>query len=219
MTGSGEHERFAHDDAAYLLGGLSEADRTAYEQHLLDCPTCRSAVAELAGLPRLLAQVELPEPPPADLLPRLLHATGRQRRRQRTRFVLVGFAAACLVVLLIGAGIAGVRARHQPSPQSLQPVAATAGRLQAAVTITGGGTAPRIELVCGYQPGGPSYPGAQTYGMVVLNRAGDARELGTWQARSGSDIRFSAPSPWPRSALAEVEVVDAAGVAVLRLRL
>ena len=48
MTGS--PDPFEHEDAAYVLGALSRADRTAYEAHLRTCPRCTAAVAELAAL-------------------------------------------------------------------------------------------------------------------------------------------------------------------------
>lgn len=50
--------RYADWDAAYVLGALSSTDRREYEAHLGGCPTCRDAVAELAGMPGLLGAVE-----------------------------------------------------------------------------------------------------------------------------------------------------------------
>ena len=44
-------------DAAYVLGALSAKERLEYEQHLADCQECSAAVAELAGVPGLLAKV------------------------------------------------------------------------------------------------------------------------------------------------------------------
>ena len=81
---SGAH-RYADWDAAYVLGSLSAADRQEYEGHLAQCPSCREAVAELAGMPGLLAQVPAGEAlalgfpdeelllarPPASLMPAL----------------------------------------------------------------------------------------------------------------------------------------------------
>ena len=58
---SGQSDRFATWDAAYVLGALSPAERREYEEHLADCSACQSAVSELAGMPGLLAQV-----PPED---------------------------------------------------------------------------------------------------------------------------------------------------------
>ncbi|HWU47681.1 MAG TPA: zf-HC2 domain-containing protein [Humibacter sp.] len=49
-----DHERYAEWDAAYVLGALGAADRREFEDHSAGCPDCRSAVAELAGVPGLL---------------------------------------------------------------------------------------------------------------------------------------------------------------------
>ncbi|BBX11023.1 retinal pigment epithelial membrane protein [Mycobacterium novum] len=46
---------YATWDAAYVLGSLSRADRREFEGHLDRCSSCRSAVAELAPIPRLLS--------------------------------------------------------------------------------------------------------------------------------------------------------------------
>jgi Putative zinc-finger len=51
------HEAYAQWDAAYVFGALSAPERTEYEGHLAGCPRCQAAVAELAGMPGLLAQV------------------------------------------------------------------------------------------------------------------------------------------------------------------
>ncbi|MGN6752955.1 MAG: zf-HC2 domain-containing protein [Intrasporangium sp.] len=55
--------RYADWDAAYVLGALSSADRSEYEDHLAGCKGCRDAVAELAGVPGLLSTVS-----PAEVL-------------------------------------------------------------------------------------------------------------------------------------------------------
>src|SRR5882757_7083251 len=81
-----EHERFAFDDAAYLLGALSESERVTYEQHLQTCPLCQSELAELANLPNLLERADptawTAEQPPQTLLPRLLREVHRERQRR-----------------------------------------------------------------------------------------------------------------------------------------
>ncbi|WP_125778031.1 anti-sigma factor family protein [Antribacter gilvus] len=56
-----EHLAFADWDGAYVLGALTPADRRAFEEHLLTCERCRTAVAELAPLPGLLARTAAPE--------------------------------------------------------------------------------------------------------------------------------------------------------------
>jgi hypothetical protein len=53
----GEADRYRDWDAAYVLGSLSSTERLEYEEHLAQCPRCSAAVAELAGLPGLLASL------------------------------------------------------------------------------------------------------------------------------------------------------------------
>ena len=49
---------YATWDAAYVLGSLSGNERREFEAHLATCPRCRAAVAELSGIPALLAQLD-----------------------------------------------------------------------------------------------------------------------------------------------------------------
>ena len=71
---------FLRWDAAYVLGALSPSDRRAYEEHLPSCAACTAALAEVAGVPGMLARVEpavaleldATSPPPAGLLDGLL---------------------------------------------------------------------------------------------------------------------------------------------------
>lgn len=44
-------------DAAYVLGALSPTERREFEGHLATCSNCQGDVAEIAGLPGLLAQL------------------------------------------------------------------------------------------------------------------------------------------------------------------
>ena len=52
-------DRYLTWDAAYVLGSLSSNERREYEAHLETCPRCRAAVAELSGMPALLAKLDL----------------------------------------------------------------------------------------------------------------------------------------------------------------
>ncbi|MGA8115433.1 MAG: zf-HC2 domain-containing protein, partial [Actinocatenispora sp.] len=89
MTGPVGDDAFRSYDAAYVLGALTPAERHEYEQHLVGCRRCREAVRSFAGLPGLMSRVR-PEDfttdevqPPPDLLPSLLSAATRRRRRGR----------------------------------------------------------------------------------------------------------------------------------------
>lgn len=123
------HDEYADWDAAYVLGALSVAERLDFEEHLAGCAACRAAVAELAGLPGLLAQLPPGEvlamdhvgaaggndaagqgddawhgvmdaEPPASLMPVLPMAEMRSRRAQW----LAPVAAAAAALLIGGVG-------------------------------------------------------------------------------------------------------------------
>ncbi|MFI2104233.1 anti-sigma factor family protein [Isoptericola sp. NPDC019693] len=133
-------------DAAYVLGALSPADRRDYEGHLAGCDACRAAVAELAGLPGLLASVPaehalatVPQGAVADgsggdgdgdggvlagVVP-LAALAGAARRARRRRRSLVAVAASALLVGGVGAGLAlgGAGEGPGPDPSPSAPVA------------------------------------------------------------------------------------------------
>ena len=101
-------DRYATWDAAYVLGSLTSSERREYEAHLETCERCRAAVAEISGVPALLAMLDLEdvraldeessEAPP--LRPEVLDSVlDKVRwRRRRSRWLMsgaVGVAAAC----------------------------------------------------------------------------------------------------------------------------
>ena len=54
-------DKYAHWDAAYVLGSLSEADRREFDAHLGECGACRDAVAEISDMPALLSLLDFDE--------------------------------------------------------------------------------------------------------------------------------------------------------------
>ena len=109
-----DDDRYETWDAAYILGSLSSNERLEYEAHLATCARCRAAVAELSGIPALLARVDpadvqaldetQPEPPPLnpEVLDSLLAKVAWRRRR--TRLVSSIALAAAAAVLAVAAG-------------------------------------------------------------------------------------------------------------------
>ncbi|MFF3663970.1 anti-sigma factor family protein [Microtetraspora malaysiensis] len=88
----------------YVLGALDDEETAAVEVHLDECPDCMAELAELSGLPPLLAQVTEEDirnaaEPPRQVLDRLLAATVRRRRRSR---ITLALAASVAVVALGG---------------------------------------------------------------------------------------------------------------------
>ena len=85
------------DVAPYALGTLDEPDRAELEEHLHTCADCRTLLAEVAGLPRLLALVPVqdavgaaPPAPSEAMFERLLASAVAQRRTSRTRRIRLG---------------------------------------------------------------------------------------------------------------------------------
>ncbi|HEX8073468.1 MAG TPA: anti-sigma factor [Thermoleophilaceae bacterium] len=124
-----DHERYAQDVGAYLLGALPELEAQVFERHLMGCGDCRDELERLRlaaeALPR---SVEAFEPPPSlkRSLMEVVEAEARERRpaaapappaRRRSRFALPGlgalrprqlaWAAAALVLLggAVGFGV------------------------------------------------------------------------------------------------------------------
>jgi anti-sigma-K factor RskA len=61
---SRDHERYGEDVGAYLLGALTELERSAFERHLMGCDACRDEVEWLRpaieALPRSVPAFEAP---------------------------------------------------------------------------------------------------------------------------------------------------------------
>jgi hypothetical protein len=228
-------DQFTTYDAGYLLGALTPADRAAYEAHLTECLDCRRAVNQLAGIPGLLAGVSptqarsagqgIPEVPDA-LLPRLLAEVQRARFRRRMTTVLVGAAAALVLVLTVVVGLH--RTSGTPAPQ--QPVASAAQRMTpvspavpisatAKLSETAWGT--KIQVRCLYHPpaNSPYSTGPFTYTMVVTDRAGGTQQIAAWKAEPGAPIVVQGSTSVPRDQISSVQVRDPRDEPVLTLQL
>ena len=156
-------DRFREWDAAYVLGALSPEDRHAFERHLPTCPACSGAVAELAGLPGILAALPAAEavaltetapdaagvpaaaqPSDAHLraalhqpgaVQRLARAAVTRTRRSRMRLAVAGSAVAA--VLALGGGVLGAALATSPTPEAGPAVpSATAPPASAGTTST-----------------------------------------------------------------------------------
>ena len=232
VAGMDKH-RYAMWDAAYVLGSLSSTDRLDFETHMIDCPPCRQAVAELSGIPALLSQLTrndvaainesdnafVVQEMPAKLLPSLL-ATVRWRRR-RIRVMTWTAAAVAAAVLTIGVfvGVAGYPATS-PSPQTTaaaQPMAQVGTTLLAStVSLSSqeGGTHIALKFVCN----APVDAHHDTVALVVVGRDGSQSRLATWVAVPGHSAMPTASISTPVDQIAAVQVVLADNGAVMLQR-
>ncbi len=221
-------------DAAYVLGSLSPAERREYEEHLASCAGCRSAIAELAGMPGLLGQIPTDdaavmvasttgpaaaEAPPEtpDLLqtavpPRLLPQVVSLRDRQR-RLVTAVVALAAAFVLLAGVvGVAAVRGSFtvdRPSssaPLRLAFANVVPSGITAIVTLVPVADGTELEVECQYANEYAAVETGRRYNIFVNDRSGRATQVKSWVAKPNKVNTPSAHSPLPVSKIASVEI-------------
>lgn len=223
-------DTYAEWDAAYVLGSLSAADRQQYEEHLAQCRACHSAVAQIAGMPGLLAQVPAHEVlamgpfedeevllahPPASLMPAL-----PREPRDRARPWLVPAAAAAAALVIGGFGGYALSGVGEPTRPPLTATTAAPLRLAfspvapssmtAVVDLAPSGSGTQLTVECQYAPTDPNgYDprGAWAqYSIWVVDRRGKAVEEKTWTARPGKVMRPTAQSPLALGEIAAVEI-------------
>lgn len=214
----GAPDPYVEWDAAYLLGALSPEERLEFEGHLAGCGRCRSAVAEIAGLPGLMAQVgpedaarlteapDLAERVPDTVLPEVLATVRRERGRGSRR--LLGLAAA-VALLVGGAGLGQLveRVLTADEPQQLPFVAVEPNDITANVSLvpTGSGTEVRVE--CQYAVGDPGrYQHYVHYALVVVDRDGQPSQIGDWPVKGGRVMRPSGTTPLKVSQIRDVQI-------------
>jgi anti-sigma factor RsiW len=214
-----EHDPFVYDDAAYVLGALSEDERQAFEAHLATCADCQARVAEVRDLPALLAGISgadvAEEAPPETLLPGLLRRAGQRRHRQRWLVSGLGaVAAACLVALAVvlwpfgssGSGTATAQAR------TFHPITQTFVKADAVLVSKPWGT--QIDVHCSYAEGvNQAFP----YSLRVYDEAGDADNLGSWLVPVGQDMRYQTGTRYSVSDIAKLQILKSDGTPVLEL--
>jgi hypothetical protein len=219
-------DRYSTWDAAYVLGSLSSAERREYEAHLETCDRCRAAVADLSGMPALLAMLDVddvlalqggqPEPPPLrpEVLESVLDKVRWRRRRARwLTSAAVGLAAALLAVGLVIAvrpGIVGLQnGTDQETAQELPMDKLEPTPFSATVALNRFAWGTRIDMACTYgqwSGGGDATP--SNLGMVVVGHDGSHTQIATWLGLSGATALPSGNTPMPATEIAAVQLVS-----------
>lgn len=228
---------FAHDDAAYVLGALSPAERLEFERHLAGCDECSRSIRSLAGMPGLLdlADASVLENPPTDpplpatLLPALHRAV--DARRHRRTVAIAGMAAAAAAVVALGVPMLVDRGDDAPpvtgpgtsSPatevETLPMAALGQSPIQATLGLEQVSWGTRMLLTCTYDSAwvDVELPAELDYSLFVTTREGRTEQVGSWRSVDGTTMKVPAATSVVRDDIATVEVRTADGRVVLRL--
>ncbi|BCK59211.1 anti-sigma factor family protein [Nocardia wallacei] len=231
-----EGDDYATWDGPYVLGALGRDDRLEYEEHLAVCPSCRAAVAELAGLPGLLGQVdsgvalsfidpiagppersgaavpEIPEPPPVALA-RLADRTRRQRRRGRMVAVAGAVVAAAAAVAVTIPVTASLNEPAAPPPAAevvaeRSMVAVVPSPITASFRLVAVPDGTRVEMSCSYAPSDTRYTWQGS--MWVVHADGTQSMIAQWTARPGETVAPNGTTAAAPDQVRSVEIRSAA---------
>jgi hypothetical protein len=229
QNGAQSHEYYSMWDAAYVLGSLSCAERREFEEHVSACALCGQAVAEISGMPALLARLGADEvaaidegqttdavpPLRPELLNSLLWKVSQRRRRSRMLTWTFAVAAAAVLVVALFVGLRSNPALPAPSGPAesnaaaltMTPVAPTS--LSATLRLTSHDWGTRIEMVCTYGAEEADHDdGRDELAMVVVSRDGKQTRVATWMALDGTTATPGASTSLPLDQIAAVQVVS-----------
>jgi putative zinc finger protein len=226
---TGEGDEYTLWDAAYVLGSLSDADRRAFEAHLLDCRSCSQSVEELSDMPAFLGlltedDVSAIDDRVASLDGGVASLAGVRRRGRIARAAILAAAAAVLVIGVLTAQFHWGSTTSIPSVSAaavpMKPVGMT--ELRATVSLTGHDWGTQIEMNCIYPKdrSGSAPDGdepSNKLAMVVVGRDGSQDRLATWTVVEGVHATPAGTTSMPVDRIAAVEIVSAdTGGALLR---
>lgn len=217
-----------HDDlGAYLLGGLTEVERTAFEGHLLRCAGCRREKARLAGPASRLDALSAAEAnhlmsgDPArtaagqmaeDAVPKagipllavergtekLLQHLGSRRSRTRRRLLAVA-AAAALVGGAAGADIGTWASRSEPAPDASYALASEHG-VQAQVGLDRRAWGTQVSLTAS------RLPTSGLLEMWIVDSSGKADRACAWSATGSGTSSITGAVPVDLHAIDRVQI-------------
>ena len=208
MNGKELHELLG----AYLLGGLDDADKARFEEHVRQCAICRDELADLETLPGLLKAVPVPDAvalavpaaraphsgEPALTIPQPLFdelAARRRHSRRRLAALIGAVAAACLAL--------GFAAAPLLDPAN-KPDASYSVQADTGIQVTVG----MVKKTWGTELAvdGKSLPNTGTLSVWVKDRAGAEDRACAWMATPSGRVRVTSATPLQYTNIASVEL-------------
>ncbi|ULN49072.1 zf-HC2 domain-containing protein [Mycolicibacterium goodii] len=224
-------DRYSTWDAAYVLGSLTSDERHEYEAHLSTCAQCRADVAELSGMPALLAMIDIddvraidgekPDPPlRQEVLDSVMTKVDARRRRNRWMTSSVAALAAVLlaigIVVVVRPEVFGLqRGTEQQTAQMLEMSKVSQTPINASIALTSYTWGTRIDMACSYGDWGSKGAQPQDLGMVVVGRDGSREQVATWLGLSGATALPSGNTQKPMDDIAAIQMVSVADGKVL----
>jgi hypothetical protein len=216
-------DRYAEWDGAYVLGALSSGERLEYEAHLERCDDCGARVAELAGMPGVLARLDRPsaeairdlpaEPAGTASKPSAVPHLARRVHRRRRLVALAG-AASVVVAALGGGAVGSLPVGSAIAATHLAPVGGSHVSAQLTATSVPWGT--KLAWSCSYPPNGGGVYATSSYRLVVTTTGGRTTVVATWGAHGEGASGLAAATSIPRSAIRAVDIRTGTGAVLAK---
>ena len=215
---TGDHDEVRLLLGPYVLGGLAAGDRRKLEEHLSGCEACRCELAQSAPLPGLLRRLPAADALRADdgtdpasssvsirLLPGLLAAVARDRRRGRRRTALRTVLIAATVAALAAFGIVGLRdTRSDASVVALTAIGGSPAGGDVALVEKPWGTALTLRV--------SELPGEGPFALEVTRAEGGGPErAAAWAATAGGSVEVVGATSIPPDDIAGISVLGPDG--------
>lgn len=211
-----EHRVLRELVGAYVLGGLTGAERTAVQAHLDGCAGCRAEVDELAPVAAALQGVDpdavaATTPPPTELGDAIL-ASVRESSRRRDRDRLLRRAGAGLLAAAVLVGVFFLGVQLAPTPTTPPVIAMAVDRVATGVQAEAGlvrhtwGTELKLTAT-GLAEG--------AYTVVFVRDDGTVVPGGTFIGTGANTLNCSLNGALPLDRTVEIVVTDASGAVVV----
>lgn len=195
---------------AYLLGGLSAAERNRFEQHLSGCARCRTELADTAPIPGLLRRAAAPaRPTPPSLLPRLQAEIVRGRRRRQRLTAIAGLGAAALAIAAV---VVAAQPAATPTGRNIALSSATGFHVHGVARLEPKpwGTAMVLDI--------SGLPPQQTFQLTVTKTRGQVESAATWSSTPGGHVVVQGASSVTEHEITRITVTGANGTALAQGR-